>query len=58
MNKKTQNTKHVILMTLTEGRTCHFEYSDKELAREQFLQYTATGVINGQIIKKIELVTE
>lgn len=59
MNKKQQPTEQkiwVINMTLTEGRTCHFEYSDKELAREQYLQYTATGIINNQIIKKIELI--
>lgn len=60
MSKKTQsqseNKIYQINITLTEGRTCHFEYSDRELAREQYLQYTAQGVINNQIIKKIEFV--
>ena len=54
MTKKTQEVKiFVIDMELTEGRTCHFEYTDRELAREQYLYYNTVGVINNQIIKKI-----
>lgn len=55
MTKKQQPVKYVIDITLTEGRTCRFEYSDPMLAKEQDLYYRTVGVISNQIIKSIQL---
>jgi len=58
MKTKNNNNKNPLWridMTLTEGRTAKFEYSDHFMAREHFEQLRAVLVIGGQAIKTIKL---
>jgi len=45
--------KKVVVIEISGGRHCEFQYDDKELAQEHFLYLEATGILMGQVIRKI-----
>jgi hypothetical protein len=42
-----------VKLELTGGRHCEFHYDDPELAREHYLMLEATGILMGQVIKRV-----
>ncbi|CAB4153545.1 hypothetical protein UFOVP635_7 [uncultured Caudovirales phage] len=49
-----ENKTYKVSIKLKPEGFCEFVYSDEHLAREQYLQYTSQGVINGVLIESIE----
>ena len=43
-----------IQITLQEGKTCRFVYSDRNMAREHFEELQFRGVVGGVAIRNIE----
>jgi len=45
--------KKIVIIELSEARHCEFQYDNTELAQEHYLYLEATGILMGQVIRKI-----
>lgn len=57
MNEKTKSKNksvYRISVILQEGRTCEFQYSDRDMAESHFVQLQAQGIIGNYAIRSVQ----